>query len=715
MNDKRILVTLIVMLTLLLGASQVAGQQGGPQSPQGAYGSAFTYQGQLRGPGGPVNGTCDLRFKLFNAASGGSQVGSTLTREGVGLVDGLFTVRLDFGAGAFQGDERWLAIEVRCPAGSGNYVTLSPRQELTAAPYALALPGLWTQPNATSPNLIGGYSANRVAAGVVGASIGGGGLAGAVNGVYGNYGVVGGGAGNSAYGELATVAGGDHNSAGILAMVGGGNYNHAQGDYSVVAGGDANHATGNHTFIGGGLLNYAGGPMSVIGGGESISVTGHAATVAGGAHITVTGDYAAVGGGYGNTVSGARATVGGGGENTASGGNATVGGGYANTASGAWATVGGGAGNTVSGNYATVGGGAGNTASGFDATVGGGYANTANGGWATVGGGGHNRASGNRATVGGGEWNTAGGGHATISGGQENTASGALATVGGGYHNLASDNYGTVAGGYNNRAGDDAGAPDDRPYATVGGGRDNIASGTSSVVVGGDTNTASGWRSTVVGGVGNVAAGEHSLAAGRRAKANSNGCFVWADSNDIDVACNDVNRTIFRSSGGFYIYTNSGLTSGMYLSAGGSSWNAVSDRTRKENFQPVNTRELLERLAAIEISTWNYAAQDLSIRHIGPMADEFNGLVDGLGGEGANYINSLDADGVALAAIQALYAENRALESRVTDLEARLAALETQVSGSATSTVPIPWMLASGGLFVCGIVVAQRRHHGGGR
>ncbi len=139
MNGKRILATLIVMLILLLGASQATGQQDGPQSPQGTVGTAFTYQGQLRDAGGPINGTCDLRFRLFNAASGGSQVGGTVTHEGVGLVDGLFTARLDFGAGAFQGDERWLEIEVRCPAGSGDYATLTPRQELTAAPAALAL------------------------------------------------------------------------------------------------------------------------------------------------------------------------------------------------------------------------------------------------------------------------------------------------------------------------------------------------------------------------------------------------------------------------------------------------------------------------------------------------------------------------------------------------------------------------------------------------
>ncbi|MBN1139783.1 MAG: hypothetical protein JXM73_24640, partial [Anaerolineae bacterium] len=145
MNHKRILALLVTMAILLLGASQVTGQQDEIESPQGVYISAFTYQGQLKGPTGLVNGQCDLRFTLWDAVSGGNQAGWGWLVEGAEIVDGLFTARLDFGEGAFQGDERWLAIEVRCPAGAGDYTALSPRQTLTAAPYALALPGLWTQ------------------------------------------------------------------------------------------------------------------------------------------------------------------------------------------------------------------------------------------------------------------------------------------------------------------------------------------------------------------------------------------------------------------------------------------------------------------------------------------------------------------------------------------------------------------------------------------
>jgi len=109
-----------------------------------ALSTGFTYQGQLASSGRPVNGACDFRFSLWDAAgsgsppTGGTQIGSTQPQDNVSVTNGLFTVRLDFG-NAFTGDARYLQIGVRCPAGSGGYTTLAPRQPLTAAPYALGL------------------------------------------------------------------------------------------------------------------------------------------------------------------------------------------------------------------------------------------------------------------------------------------------------------------------------------------------------------------------------------------------------------------------------------------------------------------------------------------------------------------------------------------------------------------------------------------------
>jgi hypothetical protein len=108
----------------------------------------FTYQGTLKLGGLPVSGTADMIFTLWNASAAGAQVGPTLTFDGVGgnppsvtVVAGVFQVELDFGNGAFDGNERWLAISVRQPAGAGAYTALAPRQHLTAAPYALFAAG----------------------------------------------------------------------------------------------------------------------------------------------------------------------------------------------------------------------------------------------------------------------------------------------------------------------------------------------------------------------------------------------------------------------------------------------------------------------------------------------------------------------------------------------------------------------------------------------
>ena len=95
----------------------------------------FTYQGELRTASGPANGSFDMRFRLYSAASGGSQIGSQLTLSAVSVVDGLFSVKLDFGADALSGDRRWLEVRVR-PADGGSYETLAPRTEVSAAPYA---------------------------------------------------------------------------------------------------------------------------------------------------------------------------------------------------------------------------------------------------------------------------------------------------------------------------------------------------------------------------------------------------------------------------------------------------------------------------------------------------------------------------------------------------------------------------------------------------
>ncbi|MBK7199525.1 hypothetical protein [Candidatus Amarolinea dominans] len=118
------------------------------------------------------------------------------------------------------------------------------------------------------PNLIGGYSGNSVSAGLVGATIGGGGASGYENSVTGNYGTVGGGWDNTAGLEGATVGGGQANTAGgVYATLSGGFGNIASDGYGTVGGGTFNTASGGNATVGGGYQNAASGGYSTVGGG----------------------------------------------------------------------------------------------------------------------------------------------------------------------------------------------------------------------------------------------------------------------------------------------------------------------------------------------------------------------------------------------------------------------------------------------------------------
>jgi hypothetical protein len=100
-------------------------------------GTAFTYQGRFNAGGTPASGAYDFEFRLFDAATAGNQVGSTVTKNDLTVTEGYFTTTLDFGAGRFTGDARWLQIAVRPGAETGAYTTLTPRHELTPTPYAI--------------------------------------------------------------------------------------------------------------------------------------------------------------------------------------------------------------------------------------------------------------------------------------------------------------------------------------------------------------------------------------------------------------------------------------------------------------------------------------------------------------------------------------------------------------------------------------------------
>lgn len=133
MKAKRFLSSGAIAAVFLMLLTGLAFSQAPDATP---LGTGFTYQGELLSSGTPYSGTCDFQFGLYDAATMGTAVGE-LSVPGVTVAEGIFTTQLDFGSDKFTGDNRWLEIWVRCPAGGGTYQQLLPRQALTAAPYAL--------------------------------------------------------------------------------------------------------------------------------------------------------------------------------------------------------------------------------------------------------------------------------------------------------------------------------------------------------------------------------------------------------------------------------------------------------------------------------------------------------------------------------------------------------------------------------------------------
>jgi hypothetical protein len=108
-----------------------------------------------------------------------------------------------------------------------------------------------------------------------------------------------------------------------------------------------------------------------------------------------------------------------------------------------------------------------------------------------------------------------------------------------------------------------------------------------------------------------------------------------------------------------------------------SNFCPVSDRNKKENFTNVDAAEILRKVAALEITTWNYKTEPDSVRHMGPMAQDFKAAFEL--GNTDKAIFTVDADGVSLAAIQALHGEMKALQADNERLAKDLARLESEL------------------------------------
>ena len=673
-----------------------------------------------------------------------------------------------------------------------------------------------------------GHPANTISELAVGATIAGGGAAGFPNSVLGIYSTVSGGLANAANGSYATIGGGKFNSVNA-------------GEGSVIAGGSSNSANGFSAAIGGGANNSAAWGAAIAGGSTNTA-----------------DDHSSIGGGLGNTAVGLCSIVPGGSHNTAAGYYAFAAGRRAKAnheGSFVWA-------DSTDADFASTGGNqfliraAGGVGINNDNPNGAALAVNGN---VTVGGS-ISAASLNIAEIITQKIGTtsnqplewivnnqrgfrleyaqdalASTGVNVIGGWAQNAvAAGTIgATIGGGggstafgvYSNRVEASFGTVSGGSQNTIQSDAMA------ATIGGGTSNTIQAGASVA-------------TIPGGLDNSAT-SFAFAAGRRAKANHQGSFVWADATDADFASTGDNQFSLRASGGMRIAANVTTESadahqvvigpqgnsnvalwlgyqsnndfipgggviqameggpgllrinplggdvsigGTYLSGNGDlavgrnlrvagnpgspspamplqigdastpnsqgmmrfasrsgtggatrSWdigvpegdenigdefysfviddfnhgtepevvvrwdsgnvgigtstpvsklqvngtvtatafNPPSDRNLKENFAPVNSQEMLEKVVALPLSRWNFIG-DAATPHVGPMAQDFHAAFS-LGTD-ERHIATVDADGVALAAIQGV---NQKLEREVAALHAELTVLRHEVTARA--------------------------------
>jgi trimeric autotransporter adhesin len=645
MSHKTALLKLLLVILMPLLAAQAALAQG----------SAFTYQGRLTDGGGAATGTYELEFKLYDAATGGTQQPqpSPVTvqftgAQAVAVTNGVFTVQLDFGADAFPGAARYLEIGVR-HVGDAAFTTLSPRQPISSTPYAIrsvssatsaafsgSLSGDVTgTQGATVVGAVGGQSAANVASGAGAANAAtNSNTAGTIvkRDASGNFSagtITAALDGNAATATTATTASAVSASAGnsvVAAINSSGssvNTSHVNGDVELLpsATQTATQATGaTRALIDAKLV-----------GTDNLGTSGESDLLS----LKASGTYNFYTGATPEARDLERFRV----EN-----------------SGAFMAIG----ETDIGDIPIEGAGTRFMWLPYKGAVRGGYINgtqwdDANVGYFSTAFGNNARASGDygfaagQDVVAANSWSTAFG--------QFSTASGA-ASVAMGYYAHTNSRQGSFV--FSDRS-----VLDDGNFVTDESFKATVAHSFNVRATGGY------WLWTNPGTTTGLRLSNLSTNLGH-------GSFVWSDrSSDSAVTPTANNQTIFRSSGGYWLYSDSSLTAGVTLAPGGGSWTSVSDRNMKANFAAVDARAILRGVLSLPISTWNYKTQDKSVRHIGPMAQDFFAAFKL--GEGDKTITTVDPDGVALAAIQGLHEELKDRDVKIEVLQRQVKQQQGQI------------------------------------
>ncbi|HEX8472733.1 MAG TPA: tail fiber domain-containing protein [Pyrinomonadaceae bacterium] len=640
MSPKTALYKLLFISLLMLFAAH----------PAQAQGSAFTYQGRLTNGGAPSNGSYELEFKLFDTASGGTQQPqpSPVTLQFTGaqavtVTNGVFTVQLDFGADAFPGTPRFLEIGVR-NVGDASFTTLSPRQPIAATPYAIrsvsaataaafsgSLSGDVTgTQGATVVSAVGGQSASSVASGASAANAAT--DSNTANSIVkrdasGNFSAgtitatLSGNATTATTANTATTASSVSTSAGdsivtaINASSSSVTTSHVNGDVELAPSAQQTTSSTNH------LIN-----LKLVGA-RSLGTAGQDALLS----LSASGTYWS--GGFTQTFDKERFRV----END---GSILAVSDYNSGCCGGIPVEGSGTRFMWFGGKAALRAGSINGTQWDDANIG--LYSTAFGE--------NVRALGDNAIVVG--KNSVAANTGTVALGEGHTATGAN----------------SVALGYGASTSTINGAP--RTGTFVFSDR-SVPLTYSFNSTSPDIETQ--FHPTVTNSF-NVRAVNGSFFYTNTALTTG---FIFNSTTATMTLTNS--KLSMKSDGSTELTSNSGGTAGVSLAAGSGAWSSLSDRNMKANFAAVNPREILRGVLGLPISTWNYKSQAASVRHIGPMAQDFFATFKL--GEGDRNIATIDPDGVALAAIQGLHEELKDRDVKIDALQQQVKQQQEQLDG----------------------------------
>lgn len=571
-----------------------------------------------------------------------------------------------------------------------------------------------------SPNIIGGAAV--VENSVVGATVFGG-QVGDVN----SRGLAH--APNTVSQSSTTISGGvGHTISGFAGVISGGGGNLVQGTYGTVGGGNVNQVNDDYATVGGGVGNLVNAEYASIAGGAINNVDGERATIGGGQANRADAVNAVVGGGFANLNNGISSTIGGGSSNVITRNQATIAGGDRNEAQGDWASVGGGLTNRALGQASVIGGGDSNTAADAWSMVGGGRDNSALGPYSLVSGGQENSAHGAGSAVPGGSKNLAGGDYSFAAGrnatvrnaeqaGEADSEGVCNVTAGtcgdeGSFVWAGADTTPFESTGPNQflvHASGGFGVSETAPLARAHIQRTDLALDSNAllnedlIVEDGDavlglySDNAGAWASAISLGHLNNAdelAAKWSIAQ----RTNSAGpiqtsALAFIFGTDASYADNDTRMAL--TTNGFlalnrgsathpiHVGTSGSNGNGAHLTAGGT-WTNGSSRLFKEVVDNIDPQSILASVLSLPIARWRYNNSNEG-QHLGPMAEDF-AIAFGLG-TSPQHIATVDADGVALAAIQGLNqkleADKDALEASNTRLRARILELEKSMRALA--------------------------------